>query len=546
MKYDMLLEPSKQSDSSSSIRHHLWDGENIEAAQLLIRKDSNWVNDKNSQPLYLAILKGSYSGVEWLLKHGAAITEEVLKTALNICYATPLSHSFSIVQMLIQHGGCNNGTVHAELLYTAIMHQKIEFIELLSRLEIDWNYRKGHREKLIFWAMRRFPQAIPMICKAGANINQINKDGLSLMHLLVQDNGLIKEPNKRLKELYELNADPTIRMPGTNMTPFQWAYVQNKIALANSIKAYTLALEHSKTCPINPLDTIEAQVAQISEQEVKEKIYLLRIAKFFARKARELAPFSTNQPKGVLCKKKILLQLVRSVPTPSIKQYYNLELDPNIDTPDDQPIIVTDLDGNVVYKTLSQIFAEIIKLPERDPKKVRKDGSLITAMEFFEKTAKNTVRHGVGNCFELATIIIMLINEYKIFDHTPIRYELLGLKGKNNGDHAFIVFNRAAGSQLNNMKSWGNYATICDPWFEESMNVSEQLQLDSEQQTKSIQHYLKFQNHISFMSAGETGRGHSKHWQQKHGTNPQCLFINRRARDKKENITTPYPVVRMI
>lgn len=479
-----------------------------------------------------AIFNGNHEHVLSLLKQGKKITLESLKIALLMYCRIPRPSSLPIIKTFIRLGGCNNAIAHTELLYTAIRRKNIKLIEQLCSLPIDWNHTGIRNEAIIFVAIRLFPHSVPILCEAGANINQRNQDGLTLMHLLGGTNCLFAERPKKLKILYALGADPTLRIPNTNFTAFQWAELQNKAELANSLKTYSVTREGY--IEVIPVDTVEAQIRQLSAHKIE---FLLGLSEFFAGKAKELVRFSTNLPGGSECKKKILLKLVRAAKSPLIQQYRDLELDPAIKTSPHQPVLLHHKNGSTTYKTLAQIFSEIVKLPDRAYKKFHKDGTPCSMEEFFEKNAKQIVNLGVGNCFELDIIAIMCMKEYKTYFSLSVTYELLGFFGRENGDHSFIVLNRTPGSQLNDMASWGEHATICDPWYKESVNVSAQLELADCHQAKIIKHCLKHKNHLSRIFSGVIGEGHSKHWVYKHGNNTQMFFINREHQKKKEKIT---------
>ncbi|USQ12608.1 hypothetical protein J2N86_07725 [Legionella lytica] len=278
---------------------------------------------------------------------------------------------------------------------------------------------------------------------------------------------------------------------------------------------------------------------QISALENDEKKYLLDIAKHFVNKARALIPFSVNRPGGNTYKKIILLLLARCSGNTFTKQLAALNLDPNIDIPITQPFTIQKSNGEMSVYTLQSILDELKgQLTPRDKKIYHKDGKLISKMELIENIAKNAVKHGVGNCMEYVVLVFMFLAEYQpIF---PIRYEALGMMGKDKGDHSFIVLNRLVKSTPTDLKTWGKQATICDPWLNEAVNVDEQLQLQPDNQAAIIKHCLKYQDHIiTVLSPQDAGKGHSKRWNGKYGSHPQMLFSHREPYNKEENVTSP-------
>ncbi|MDR3502579.1 MAG: hypothetical protein P4L79_08345 [Legionella sp.] len=278
---------------------------------------------------------------------------------------------------------------------------------------------------------------------------------------------------------------------------------------------------------------------QINELEENEKNHLLNVAKHFVRKARALIPFSANLPGGNPYKKIILLHLARCRSTSFTKQLAALNLDPNIDTPTDQSFRVEQPNGEKAVYTLQSLMHELLgQLIPRDKKIYHKDGKPISKMELIENLAKNAVKHGVGNCMEYIVLVCMFLAEYQT--PTPIRYEALGMMGRDKGDHSFIVLNRLAKSDPADLKTWGKQATICDPWFNEAVNVHEQLQLEPEKQAAVIKRCLEYQEHIiTILSAQDTGLGHSKRWNAKYGDYPQKLFSCREPYRKEESLPDP-------
>ncbi|WP_133135080.1 ankyrin repeat domain-containing protein [Legionella rowbothamii] len=278
---------------------------------------------------------------------------------------------------------------------------------------------------------------------------------------------------------------------------------------------------------------------QINEFEENKKRAVLDVAKHFVSKARALIPFSVNLPGGNLYKKIILLQLARCSSTEFAKQLTTLNLDPNIDTPTAQSFMVEQPNGEVTVYTLHSLMHELLgQLVPRDRKIYHKDGKPVSKIELLESLAKNSVKHGVGNCMEYIVLVCMFLAEYQAL--APIRYEALGMMGRDKGDHSFIVLNRLPKSDPTDLKTWGGQATICDPWFNEAVNVQEQLQLEPSKQAAVIKHCLKYQDHIiTVLSTRDTGLGHSKRWNIKYGAYPQMLFSHREPYSKEENLPAP-------
>ena len=78
---------------------------------------------------------------------------------------------------------------------------------------------------------------------------------------------------------------------------------------------------------------------------------------------------------------------------------------------------------------------------------------------------------GCGNCGEQAAIAFLYL--YTGFKAKPIDY-----MARTNADHAFVVIGRKNDSNLLDVTTWGNDATICDPWdgtFYSALKASENM-----------------------------------------------------------------------
>ena len=64
---------------------------------------------------------------------------------------------------------------------------------------------------------------------------------------------------------------------------------------------------------------------------------------------------------------------------------------------------------------------------------------------------------GCGNCGEQAAIAF--VHLYRELSARPIDF-----MSRTHADHAFVVLGRPRGSQVQNYRSWGPGAVVCDPW----------------------------------------------------------------------------------
>jgi hypothetical protein len=76
--------------------------------------------------------------------------------------------------------------------------------------------------------------------------------------------------------------------------------------------------------------------------------------------------------------------------------------------------------------------------------------------ETISQIAQRAERFHCGNCGEQAAVAMMFLHRRGV---RPLDYMQL-----TNGDHAFVVIDRAANSDVNDPSTWGATAVICDAW----------------------------------------------------------------------------------
>ncbi|MHB1222363.1 MAG: ankyrin repeat domain-containing protein [Gammaproteobacteria bacterium] len=212
-----------------------------------------------------------------------------------------------------------------------------------------------------------------------------------------------------------------------------------------------------------------------------------------------------------------------------IKQYAQFTLDPNITTDPDEPIILQKDNGKTVKTTLHDILDFVCTLDDRMLNH-RKNGTKKSELEFMENLAKNAVKHGVGNCGDLADLLVLLLREYHPENNLAIFYESVCIRGR--GDHAFLVINRDPASDIRDVDSWGPDAIICDPWFRETVVINDQLSLSKQDRANCITYLFAYINEphtISSRKMAGSAQPHSAHWYNKYGRHSSMLFINRKS-----------------
>jgi hypothetical protein len=162
----------------------------------------------------------------------------------------------------------NNVKTNMEILNNLLKNSvSLEVIEYLLTLQIDWTYINDDGSPLIHTAFNFSPAAIPSMIEKGADINQIDKNGYTLMHIVAYEQVNNWQITK-LKILFDNKANPTLRAPNSNMTPYQLAYMSQNPIIAQWIANYTTNYFEGS---IGPENTIAAQFKQIIACQEREK-----------------------------------------------------------------------------------------------------------------------------------------------------------------------------------------------------------------------------------------------------------------------------------
>jgi hypothetical protein len=221
--------------------------------------------------------------LEILLLH---ISKNKISTALD--KATLLEkrgYNGILLKVLVKWlGDSYNIEANTNILNTMLEKSvSLNVIKYLLTLKIDWNYLNDRGQPLIHTALNHSPDAILFMIEAGANINQIDRYGSTMMHLIAAQDASNLQLTK-LKSLFDCSANPTVRAPNSNMTPYQLAYMRQNHIIAQQIAEYTKEFKGH----IDPLNTIEAQLEQIRTCQERERSRLQFDEKKILARLKEL------------------------------------------------------------------------------------------------------------------------------------------------------------------------------------------------------------------------------------------------------------------
>lgn len=273
VKYKLIGMPPlnpREPGISPGIRKEIeftYDGSNLNLVQAWIDHDPNCINqgeDDLYKPISTAIYHGCAEAVKMLLVNGSILPHRALVSATSRCEE---SHCLDILKVLVEFGASHDANINADALHHAIHNKgRLVVIEYLLTLKINWKYLVYLNQTLIQYAFNHRPNFIIPMVKAGSDINQVNRCGYTLMHLIASEEASNSQLEK-LKILFECNADPTLRLPDSNMTPYQLAYTQNNHIIAQHIADYQKTYKGN----VDSCNTVQSQLEQIKKLNQKKR-----------------------------------------------------------------------------------------------------------------------------------------------------------------------------------------------------------------------------------------------------------------------------------
>ncbi|HHF7344084.1 TPA: hypothetical protein ACPSKB_000485 [Legionella feeleii] len=267
----------------------------------------------------------------------------------------------------------------------------------------------------------------------------------------------------------------------------------------------------------------------------------LRLGEWVKNKTQLLVPFSTNAGDQKTIEQSLLLTMVRKKhPKIMQEQITSWSLSPNpADNSEDhsnRQIYFYDGFGKEHVDTLLNFHNWLKDARDKKASGYHRDGTYRTVLHDIENNAKNSVKHGVGNCDELSGIAYLLLLECpsKYTGNQTIRIEKINITSP--GDHCFVVIGRRKNSDLRDPSTWGPDAVICDPWGNVNFSVREQLNKNKSDRLAMfnyITHHLAARDSAFKISQDYVGGGHSQRWDNKGRTN---LRHHQNYSKKQQNI----------
>jgi len=254
----------------------------IEVNSSIILEEMNDGKNPFKEDLETAIVKGDLSAVRTLLIESQAImsvSRAQVELHSHLVNATVIAiqcttrqdrmHRIEVLKLLVEFGAGEDPDINAQAVYKVLCEKfatnSVDIIRVLCRLKINWNYLDYSTklsDPLIHLALANHFEYIPEFCMAGADIDQLNVKGLTLFHRVVQEDFDVSKMYEILERLFSLKANPVLREPGSNMTPYQIALTMDNYVLARKIADYTRHIEFREpglALISEPYNTIEAQ-----------------------------------------------------------------------------------------------------------------------------------------------------------------------------------------------------------------------------------------------------------------------------------------------
>jgi len=165
-------------------------------------------------------------------------------------------------------------------------------------------------------------------------------------------------------------------------------------------------------------------------------------------------------------------------------------------------------------------LAHVLRDNSRANKWTHKDGQQFTFQERDEASAKNAIRHGVGNCPECAALAMQMFADYKgpggddrlpALSQPPVAVERICA----SGDHSFVVVNRNQSTDISNTGRWMTPdVVICDPWWFHAGDAI--LATDHDTDGKSLIDFIQKDPKLRVRLKINLGQGHTTRFNQKH------------------------------
>ncbi len=95
-----------------------------------------------------------------------------------------------------------------------------------------------------------------------------------------------------------------------------------------------------------------------------------------------------------------------------------------------------------------------------------RDDSSYDGTDFIWKAAGLAMKHGCGNCGEHAAVAFMFLRAQGV---KPIDF----MAFPKPYDHNFLIIGRTANSVVNDYRTWGEEAVVCDAWDQQAFIAKE-------------------------------------------------------------------------
>lgn len=252
------------------------------------------------------------------------------------------------------------------------------------------------------------------------------------------------------------------------------------------------------------LSSISSPWGDGSERSSEETAFLDACTSIYY-KALSFAPVSSNKLSSCPVKRNIQLYAFRASSNPDlspelqeiVSHVYQWSLNLDRESPLFPHRYVTIEPGK--ERKMSEITSLLRKASCHDP---------IYSPESLERAAVEIIKWGIGNCWEYACLIYVLLMELKQIDaEFPMSMEFVHIEStydvvtNEDVDHVFILVARDPVSDLMVPSSWGAKALVIDPWWEKLGFA-----------TRYRDVFERHADHMRLIFSGIVGQGHSPSW----------------------------------
>ena len=210
---------------------------------------------------------------------GCTPKQRLLSTNIILTIARCTTNSIVTMRALFSRGVIVDGRINAAALDILLKFPKLDKNQewllhyLLANAPMNWSFLNENGKPLLHCLFPTKIKLIPYFCRAGAEVNQKDKDGLTLLHYFALY-GRTHEDRELVDVLFAYGINPVVRgnlmeaIPIKNVTALQMARIKGNFLFAEAITVYSNL--YAQSHETMPNDAVSAQEEQIIADRLGE------------------------------------------------------------------------------------------------------------------------------------------------------------------------------------------------------------------------------------------------------------------------------------